>query len=146
MASWQFDHVGMLVHDLDGARSALLVVGYDGASERYRDERQGIDICFVWREGDPTSPRLELVTPVRDDSVVSNLLVKSGATPYHLCFRAAPLEPALEALYQQSYIQLGEPAPSPAFGGARFCFLYHRQLGLVELVELPETQGALASS
>jgi methylmalonyl-CoA/ethylmalonyl-CoA epimerase len=133
--SYAFDHVGMLVHDLAEARAALAHLGYARASELFVDERQGIHIQFVW--GDDARPRLELVQPARDDSVVSALLVKSGATPYHLCFRAPVLEPAVEALDEEGYRLLREPAAAPAFGGARFCFLYHRQLGLVELVELP---------
>ena len=137
MSSLTFDHVGMLVHDIAGARAALEPLGYDAASPRYVDERQGIQIVFVWRSSDPLAPRLELVQPVRDDSVVSNLLVKTGATPYHLCFRVAALGPALEELHAQGFAVLGTPAPSPAFGGAEFCFLYQRNLGLVELVDAP---------
>jgi len=133
---YAFDHVGMLVHDIEGARAALHVLGYDGTSERFRDTRQGIDIQFVWRTNDAIAPRLELVQPARDDSVVSALLTKSGATPYHLCFRAMPLEPAIEAFDAEGYMLLSEPAPAPAFHGARFCFMYQRHLGLVELVEL----------
>lgn len=133
--TYAFDHVGMLVHDLEEARAALVHVGYDQASELFVDERQGIHIRFVW--GGDARPKLELVQPARDDSVVSALLVKSGATPYHLCFRAPVLAPAIDVLDEQGYRLLREPAAAPAFGGARFCFLYHRQLGLVELVELP---------
>lgn len=135
MPAWAFDHVGMLVHDIAGAREALLPLGYDTPSERFVDERQGIYIQFVTRSSDPTAPKLELVQPLRDDSVVSNLLVKTGATPYHLCLRVPALEPALESLHDQGYAVLGTPAPSAAFGGALFCFLYHRNLGLVELVD-----------
>ncbi len=134
---YAFDHVGLLVHDIEGARAALTVLGYDGASERFHDERQGIDIQFLWRTSDPVAPRLELVQAKRDDSVVSALLVKTGATPYHLCFRALPLEPAIEAFDAAGYMLLREPAPAPAFHGARFCFMYQRHLGLIELVELP---------
>jgi methylmalonyl-CoA/ethylmalonyl-CoA epimerase len=137
MHDWVFDHVGMLVHDIQGARAALAPLGYDAISDCFVDERQGILIQFVWRASDTAAPKLELVQPMRENSVVSNLLVKTGATPYHLCFRVAALGPALEHLHAQGFLVLGTPAPSAAFGGAQFCFLYHRDLGLVELVDAP---------
>jgi len=135
MHDFRFDHVGMLVHDIDRAKEALAVLGYDAASELHPDPRQGIQIVFVWKTGSPEAPKLELVQPLRADSVVSNLLVKTGATPYHLCFRVASLSAARQELDARGFAVLGAPAPSPAFAGALFCFLYHRDLGLVELVE-----------
>ncbi len=135
MHGFCFDHVGMLVHDLERAQGALAVLGYDTVSERFSDPRQGIQIVFVWNSRTPEAPKLELVQPVRDDSVVSKLLVKTGATPYHVCFRVALLSAALEDLDARGFAVLGAPAPSPAFAGALFCFLYHRDLGLLELVE-----------
>ena len=133
-----FDHVGMLVHDIDGATQAVCALGYDTFSVRFEDKRQRVDIVFASSSTLVHAPRLELVQSMAPDSVVAGLLVKAGATAYHLCFRTSDLDGAMEQLRDAGYMPVRDPAPSPAFGGALFCFLYQRQLGLVELV-LSET-------
>lgn len=129
-----FDHVGHVVHSIDESAEAWAKLGYGQRSEVYEDPRQGIAICFL-SSSHEGAPRIELVQPVAEDSVVAKLLVRQGAGPYHMCFEVEELPEEVEGLQAQGYRALGEPAPSPAFGGRHFVFLYHRDTGLVELVQ-----------
>lgn len=131
-----FHHVGVVVHDIDATRASFEGLGYVHASPRYRDDRQGIIIVFL-ESPEADKPRLELVQPEGDDSVVRNLLTKSGAGPYHLCFEVADLQTAIDEMSGDGYRPLDDPYPSPAFENRLFVFLYHRDAGLIELVEAP---------
>ena len=131
-----FHHVGLVVHDIDATCATLQSLGYRRASPRYHDDRQGILILFLESPG-AEAPRLELVQPDKPDSVVRNLLTKSGAGPYHLCFEVDDLQETIDHMSEAGYRPLDEPYPSPAFENRRFVFLYHRECGLVEVVEAP---------
>ena len=130
----EFHHVGHVVHSIEASVGALSVLGYDTRSPVYPDPRQGIRICFV-TAGSGAPPRIELVEPVGEDSVVRGLLTKQGAGPYHLCFGARNLVGEMEHLEGLGYRRLAEPFASPAFEGRAFVFLYHKDAGLIELVD-----------
>lgn len=131
--AYRFDHVGLVVKDLRTAVEALTALGYDSFTPPVEDARQQVRIVFATR-GESLSPRLELVEPAGDASVVRDLLVRNGSTPYHVCYRADDLERAMTHLSDHGFRQLTEAAASPAFGGLPFVFMYHLALGLVELV------------
>ena len=132
----RFHHIGLLVHDIRAARARLQGLGYTEASPPYRDDRQGIVIVFV---DAPKSdwPRIELVEPVGEDSVVRDLLTRNGAGLYHFCFEVPDLQASIDSMSHDGYRPLDAPHPSPAFAGRLFVFLYHRDVGLIELVETP---------
>jgi hypothetical protein len=134
MASLVFDHVGWVVRDLAAAQAELRRFGFDRASPVHVDERQGVHILFMTGPGE-RRPRVELVWPSREDSVVGGLLTRQGAGPYHAAYLSSSLGPDVDALVAAGYRLLAEPMPSPAFQGRLFCFLYGAELGLVELVE-----------
>ena len=129
-----FQHVGLVVHDIERARAELTRLGYGMSSQRYVDARQGVDL-LVMRASHPGVPALELVQPHRSDSVVSRLLVKHGAAPYHLCFEVGDIHEAVEGGYHRGYCVVMEPTASPVFDGRMTCFMYSKHLGLIELVE-----------
>ncbi|MGD2114970.1 MAG: VOC family protein [Acidobacteriota bacterium] len=142
MNGLRFHHVGLVVHDIASAAEELRSLGYVRCSERFVDERQGIDIVLC--DGPATVwACVELIQPHRRDSAVSALLAKNGATPYHLCFEVDLLPDALDALRERGYAVVVEPFESPVFEGRPACFAYHKHLGLIELVEraAPEPRG-----
>lgn len=96
------------------------------------DPVQDVRICFLSKEGMPT---VELLQPVDDKSPVNNVLKKNGTAPYHCCYAVDDMEQAIRDLESQKYMIVSMPAPAVAFGGDRVCFLYHRYVGLIELVE-----------
>lgn len=129
-----FDHTGWLVADLAAARRALDALGDFEYSTPCLDARQGVEIVFA---RDARGMCIELVQPVGPESVVSGLMARHGNGPYHACWQSTDLTADIERLENAGHRLFSEPAPAPAFGGRLFCFLYHRDLGLVELVEAP---------
>lgn len=129
----RFHHVGVLVHDIDRACRELARLGYTRRGERRADPVQGVDLVVVG--GQVTAPSLELIQPHRMDSVVSTLLRRSGATPYHLCFEVRDLRETLRTCHLAGYTPCGEPGASPLFDGRLAAFVYHAELGLIEFLE-----------
>ena len=81
--------------------------------------------------------RIELVSPLDPalPSPVDGTLKKSGNTPYHICYTSSRFEDDSKELQQKRFLLTIPPAPACAFGGRRVAFLYHLQIGLLELVE-----------
>ena len=96
------------------------------------DPIQKVQLCFLDKDESPT---LELVAPISSESPVTNILVKSGPTPYHNCFEVDDLTESVASLKQWSYRRLSAIVPAIAFGNRKICFLYHKEVGLIELLE-----------
>ena len=124
-------HIGYLVKKLDRARLAFEALGYGVEQETIRDEFRKVDIVFLSKD----DYRIELVSPYAPDSVVAGLLVRTGNSPYHVCYEVDDLDAEIERLRDARYVVSSEPAPAPACGGARVAFLVHPYLGMVELLE-----------
>ena len=89
-----------------------------------------LEICFLIKNG----YRVELVSPVSADSVVSGLLKKYKNTPYHICYEAEDPEGACQELTSSGFIAIDTPTPAPALGGRRVVFLTSPVIGMVELI------------
>jgi methylmalonyl-CoA/ethylmalonyl-CoA epimerase len=127
-----FHHLGMVVHSREDTARELRRFGYEPESPIYEDPRQRIRIQFLMSAH---GVRIELVEPASGDSVVSGLLERGGVAPYHLAYLVADIEAGINELERDGFRSLAAPTPSPAFGGRLFCFLYHKHVGLTELVE-----------
>ena len=82
-------------------------------------------------------PIVELLAPVDELSPVNKTLEKVGVSPYHCCYVVDNIEGAVSELKKQRYIMVSKPAEAVAFCGSRVCFLFNKNVGLVELVEAP---------
>lgn len=131
----QFHHVGIAVSDLEATAAKYRQGGWRTSAVIY-DPVQQVNICWLTRDGNPV---LELLEPVGAESPVRRTLEKNGVTPYHICYQTPELEPAVAALRAQRYVLVSKPAPAAAMAGCRVCFLFHKDVGLVELAEAPAT-------
>ena len=125
-----FDHIGYAVKNISKAVNAFEMMGVKFC-EPVKDEHRHIEVCFAADSG----CRVELIAPLDDNSPISNILEKRGNTPYHMCFITDDMENEIERLCAEGYILIERPAMAVAFGGKRTCFLFHKDIGLVELVE-----------
>ena len=133
LSSFRFHHIGLAVKDID-ATAALYVAGGYRCSAKTIDNAQNVIICWLTKEG---SPILELVAPINDQSPINSTLEKVGVTPYHCCYVVDDIDTAVCELRKQRYIMVSKPVEAPAFCGSRVCFLYNKNIGLIELVEAP---------
>lgn len=131
--SFRFHHIGVAVKDID-ATAAIYEQGGYKRSASILDPIQNVNICWLTKEGMPT---VELLAPVDKTSPVNKTLEKNGVTPYHTCYVAESIEEAVVQLRKQKYVMVSKPAEAVAFCGSRVCFLFNKNVGLIELVEAP---------
>lgn len=128
----KFHHIGIAVEKIYESIKAYEALGYSKSSDIILDPIQKVQLCFLDKDESPT---LELVAPIFPDSPVVNILAKSGPTPYHNCFEVYDIAESITSLKQYGYRRLSTIVPAIAFGNRRICFLYHKEVGLIELLE-----------
>ena len=126
----RIDHIGYAVKDMRKARQALQELGY-ALGETVADTERQVSICFGEKDG----YRVELIAPLGEDSPVTELLARSGPTPYHLCYESDAFDADLERLQAGRYRLVLPPREAIALGGRRVAFLMHLSVGLIEVVE-----------
>lgn len=129
----KFHHIGIAVKDIDATATVYEDGGYR-MSDIIFDPIQNVDICWLTKDGEPI---VELLAPVDENSPVNKTLEKNGVTPYHCCYVVDNIEEAVAELKKQRYVLTSKPAEAVAFCGSRVCFLYNKNVGLIELVEAP---------
>ncbi|MFR2745959.1 MAG: VOC family protein [Roseburia hominis] len=123
------DHIGYAVKNIDASRQAFEELGYVLI---VNDTDRNIFISFGrWAITASSWYRLDPALP----SPVDGMLKKSRNTPYHICYTSSRFEDDIKELQQKRFLLTIPPAPACAFGGRRVAFLYHLQIGLLELVE-----------
>lgn len=133
LSEMKFHHIGVAVRELDATASVYELGGYKRSSSIF-DPIQNVHICWLTKEG---MPIVELLAPVDETSPVNKTLEKNGVTPYHTCYVVENIEEAVAQLRKQKYVMVSKPAEAVAFCGSRVCFMYNKNVGLIELVETP---------
>ena len=131
--SFKFHHIGVAVKDIEATASVYEQGGYKRSAEIF-DPIQNVDICWLTKEG---MPIVELLAPVDVKSPVNKTLEKVGVSPYHCCYVVDDIDKAVAELKKQRYIMVSKPVGAVAFCGSRVCFLFNKNVGLIELVESP---------
>ena len=121
LTEFKFHHIGVAVKDIDATAAIYEGAGYR-MSDIVFDPIQNVSICWLTKEG---APIVELLAPVDETSPVCKTLEKNGVTP------------AVKQLRKEKYVLTSKPEPAAAFCGSKVCFLYNKNVGLIELVEAP---------
>ena len=133
LPEFKFHHIGVAVKDIDSTAAIYVEGGYSRSSAVF-DPEQNVTVCWLTRDGYPT---VELIAPGDDRSPVSKTLEKVGVSPYHCCYTADDIDDAVAKLRKQKYVAIGKPVKAVALRGSRVCFLYNKNVGLIELAEAP---------
>lgn len=133
LKSMKFHHIGVAVKDIS-ATAAVYVTGGYKQSDTIFDPIQNVNICWLTKENMPV---VELLEPVDETSPVNKILEKNGVTPYHTCYIVNEIELAMKELRKLKYIVVSKPAEAVAIHGCKVCFLFNKNVGLIELVESP---------
>ena len=131
LADFSFHHIGIAVHQLDKTAGIYLDAGFS-KTETIIDPIQNVRICFLKKEN---TPLYELIEPLDDMSPVCNILKKIGVSPYHICYEVPDLNLAIVNLKLVKYIVLQSPVPAKALDNRKISFLFHKDAGLIELLE-----------
>lgn len=133
LESMKFHHIGVAVKSIDATAAVYEGAGYR-MSDIVLDPIQNVNICWLTKDG---APIVELLAPVDETSPVCKTLEKNGVTPYHCCYLVENIDEAVKELRKKRYVLTSKPEPAVAFCGSRVCFLYNKDVGLIELVEAP---------
>ncbi len=131
LPDFRFHHVGMAVFDIDKTAKGYIEAGYKKTDTVY-DSVQNVNICFLNKEG---MPQIELLAPADAKSPVTKTLEKNGVAPYHFCYSVSDIYDAVARLRKQKYIPITRPVEAVALDNHRICFLFNKDMGLIELIE-----------
>lgn len=124
-------HIGYLVKHLEKSRDSFLSLDFRVVGEAVCDRYRDVDILFMEKDGQT----VELVSPRSEASVVARLIRTYRNAPYHICYETDNLEEELARLEGSGFTRIEDPAPAPALGGRRVCFLMSPWIGMIELLE-----------
>ena len=123
----------MAVKSIDKTAKVYEQGGYTRSATTF-DPIQNVNICWLIKAHMPT---VELLEPVDETSPICKILEKNGVTPYHTCYIVDNIIDAIAELRKQRYVQVSQPAKAVAICGSKVCFMFHKNVGLIELVETP---------
>ena len=127
----RFHHVGIACHDIAITRTFYVEQGYT-AGDVVIDPLRDVKICFLDKPG---SPQLELLAPLDESSPINRILSSQGVTPYHICYAVDNIDAAVLELRQKKFVCVSKTQPACALDGRGVCFMYHKHVGLIELLE-----------
>lgn len=130
MISMKVHHIGYLVDDIGQSMDAFRMLDYSPLGEAIFDEDRQAFLALLRSDGTV----VELVQPV-PSSPLLNLRTKFRNAPYHICYTCADLEAACQSLRNKGFFPVREPEPAILFHNRRVCFMLHRQIGMIELLE-----------
>lgn len=133
MINLKIHHIGYLVKNIDKTINSFENLGYKIEESVKTDSIRNVLIAFLIKD----SYRVELVSPINEESVVYNLLKKYKNSPYHICYESnkGSFENDIEILTSQGYVAIDSPAPAPCINNRRVTFLMNPNLGMIELLE-----------
>lgn len=127
----KFHHIGIAVYDINQTSKYYVCAGYT-RTETITDNIQNIKISFLSKKD---MPLLELLEPVDERSPVCSVLSKNGVSPYHVCYSVQDINRAIADLKKMRFVPLSYPVEAVAMNMNKICFLYNKDIGLIELVE-----------
>lgn len=132
LPEFKFHHIGIATNSIELTSEYYMEAGYS-KSETTFDSIQNVNICFLSKPG---MPMVELLEPVNDKSPVNKTIKTTGVSPYHCCYIVSDLDKALFDLRKKKFFMLSKPVKAIAINNNRICFLYNKEVGLIELVEI----------
>lgn len=127
-------HYGLATNDLEKSIESFRVLGYE-VGPTYVDPLQKVKLAFVSRPGEPL---IEIICDLDTDGPTQKIVAKSGSGFYHLCYEVDDIEQTIEKFRVLGFLLRHKPVPAVAFAGRKIAWLYHRYIGLVELLEKPD--------
>ncbi len=131
LPDFKFHHIGVATNNIDNTAQYYIKAGYKKTETVY-DSVQNVNICFLEKKGMPT---IELLEPVDEKSPVYKIIKNLGVTPYHCCYKVTNIDIAVSELRHKKYVVLFKPVEAIAMENHKICFLFNKEVGLIEIVE-----------
>ena len=133
----KYHHIGIAVFNIEETAPFYIVHGYS-KSQTSHDPLQPLPLSFLFSLhtfGWAQMPMIELIEPIDEKSPVYKILQKSGVTPYHICYEVENISDTITELKREKFIPLSKPVEAVAMSNKKVCFLFNKNMGLIELVE-----------
>lgn len=130
LQGFNFHHIGYAVYDITKTASFYTSEGWD-MSKITIDKIQNSQIAFLSKKDQPL---IELVSPIDGNSPVDEILQKNSVTPYHICYEVEDIYEAIKMLRKKHFIPLFRPVQAIALDNRLICYLYNKDVGLIELL------------
>jgi len=127
----QFHHIGYLVKEIEPSVEAFRRLGYEVEHPPAEDPIRRTYMAFLVKDG----ARVELVSPMDQQSPIYGLMRHHKNAPYHLCFTADDFDGEINRLEAEGYSMFLEPQPAPCMGWGKVVFLMHPNIGMIELYD-----------
>ena len=130
----KLSHIGIIVKDIEeGIKNHEALFGYKQLGPIVDDQTQKVRVVLMGTsDSDPV--KVELISPLSEDSPVTDLLKKRQAL-YHLCYSVPDIEEAKMKARKSGAIVISKPVEAPLFDNRKICFLFTKDHYVIELVE-----------
>ncbi|MFA7098187.1 MAG: VOC family protein [Gammaproteobacteria bacterium] len=124
-------HIAIATKNIGKSCETYMRLGYS-VGNIVDDIQRDVRICFITLG----HVRFELVQPLSIASPVSKILEKTGHNSiYHVCYETDKINDSIEDLAKLGFMAISKMESAPAIDEKRVVFLFHKTLGLIELVE-----------
>lgn len=131
----RFHHIGYAVKSLQKAKERFATLGYTLSDDLEVDTQDAL-VAYARKDG---SPLVELLEPMSPNSPVQKMIdVRPGV--YHICFAVNDINASIEDLQKEKFVLLAEPVPGHGLDDALTSFLFHRDIGLIQLAEIKDEE------
>jgi methylmalonyl-CoA epimerase len=132
--TWQVDHIGIAVSDLEAAIKHYSQTALTEITLRERLPEQGVELVFLSTGG----AKLELLTPLSDSSTLARFINKRGPGLHHICYKVDNIVSELSRL-ESLGAKLIDSSPRHGAGGTKIAFISPSSFFgvLTELCEYP---------
>jgi methylmalonyl-CoA/ethylmalonyl-CoA epimerase len=135
-ADMQFDHVGVVVREMDAGREFFAKAFAIGRwTEVFVDRGIGVSVQFGLGA---SGPCYELIAPLHDGSPVSAALRSGHRILNHVAYRTADLAAQGERLASLGCTSAAPAHPAVAYGGSKVQFWVSPLRMIFEIIEAPE--------
>ena len=130
-----FDHVGIVVADIDAAcRTMAASLGLNGFTARFDDAGLGVSVRFGRDAGGMV---YEFIAPLGEKSPVARVLASKNSLLNQIAYRTPSLVGSYAVLRAAGNPPLGPAKPAVAFGGGKVQFFWSPLGFVLELIEAP---------
>jgi methylmalonyl-CoA/ethylmalonyl-CoA epimerase len=129
---FKFHHVGYATKNTLATSAFFENIGYK-KTPNIIDANQKVTITLLRGSSGPLVELVQGLNP--DDSPIENHISKNGVSTYHVCYAVTNISHAIDYMTKFGFRLLFNPIAAPAFDGRKICYLYSKNVGLIELLE-----------
>jgi methylmalonyl-CoA/ethylmalonyl-CoA epimerase len=128
------DHIGIAVKNITATTKEYELLGFKEDSVLFKDNQRNLKIQFI---SNSQGYRIELIETmdVGKYSPIKSVLEKNNHCIYHTCYKTKEMVQQIENMRSLGYVLISKPELAVALHDRKVCFLYHKSIGLIELVE-----------